>query len=95
MTKTKTKEAVEEMVGRIDFPHLRKTTGQWLQTGAAPQRKPRASFDRLCFYGEQLRELGMSDTDIACMFSDLYWDSATECDLNKELVSTKRRKSPV
>ena len=82
MPKKKTKETVEEMVRRIDFPHTRNKKGTWLQTGAAPVRKPGFSFDRLCFYAQQLRDLGMSDIDIACMFSDLYWDAVTEYDLN-------------
>ena len=59
----------------------------WLQTGSAPILKPKFSFDRLCFYARQLRELGMSDVNVACMFSDLYWDAVTEHDLNKNAAA--------
>jgi|ERR1017187_1475700 hypothetical protein len=87
MTKKNAKETVEQMVSRIDFPHLRDKTGKWLKTGAAPALKPGFAFERLCSYARQLRELGMSDVDIACMFSDLYWDSVSEYDLNKKPVA--------
>ena len=87
MPKKKTAETVEQMVRRIDFPHLRDKTGKWLTTGAAPALKPGFAFERLCFYARQLRELGMSDVDIACMFSDLYWDSVNEYKLNKRPVA--------
>ena len=87
MANKKMKETEKEMVSRIDFPHLRGDKGKWLQTGPAPVLKPQFSFDRLCFYARQLRELGMSDTNIACMFSDLYWDAVTEHDLNKKAAA--------
>ena len=74
---------VATLVEGIDFPHTRKDHGKWLVTGAAPRNEPRFSFQRLTFYATKLRELGMSDTDIACMFSDLYWDAFSEFVLNK------------
>ncbi len=85
MANKQTQETEEELVRNIDFPHLRdKQKGKWLKTGPGPKCKPGESFDRLCFYAKRLRKLGMSDVDIACMFSDLYWDAVTENDLNKK-----------
>lgn len=84
MAKRQYIDPMEELVHRIDFPHLREREGKWLQTDGLPNRRLGFSFERLCFYGRRLRDLGMSDSDIACMFSDLYWDAVTEMDLNKE-----------
>lgn len=90
----KVTETVEERINRIDFPHLRNKRGKWLQTGAAPKLKLGASFERLCFYATQLRKFGMSDTDIACMFSDLYWDAVSEYELNKKAARSKSESKP-
>jgi hypothetical protein len=70
-----------DLVRSIDFPHKRHG-GEWLQKGAAPENKAGFSHDRLVFYAGRLRELGMSDIDIQCMFGDLYWDAFTEFGLN-------------
>lgn len=73
---------MDEVIERINFPHLEKMKGAWLRANSGSQ--PGASFDRLCYYGEKLRALGMSDGDIACMFGDLYWDAFVEFDLNSK-----------
>jgi hypothetical protein len=73
---------VKTLVRNIDFPHTRRG-GKWLARGSAPRNELGFSFERLTFYATQLRELGMSDANIACMFSDLYWDAFSEFGLNK------------
>ncbi|HWV99163.1 MAG TPA: hypothetical protein VNZ64_05660 [Candidatus Acidoferrum sp.] len=79
---------VEELVAAIDFPHHRVSLWRkWLATGAAPENKCGASFSRLCFYATKLRSLGMSDPDIQCMLSDLYWDAVEEHQLNQEAAA--------
>lgn len=88
----KSTRPITEIVASIDFPHKRHN-GEWLQTGAAPENKPGFSHERLVFYASKLRELGMSDVDIQCMFSDLYWDAYTEFQLNGtyEKLESKRK----
>jgi hypothetical protein len=71
-------------VRSIDFPHLREEGGKWLRRSPGDEKDPEFSLDRLCYYGRQLRGLGMPDLDIAVMFGDLYWDAVTEYNLNQE-----------
>jgi hypothetical protein len=68
------------VVRGIDFPHTRHGRGKWLHTG--PNNRPAYSLEQLIYYGEKLREHGMSDADISLMFSDLYWDAFEEFRLN-------------
>ena len=35
----------------------------------------------------------MSDADIMCMFSDLYWDAFTEFDLNQKVKAKAKAKT--
>lgn len=70
-------EEVESLVCRIDFPHKR-DGGGWVQND---QQGRASSLRRACFYAEQLRDLGMSDADIGCLLSDLYWDAVAEMEL--------------
>lgn len=81
MKKKKTID-IEALLRGVDFPHTRKNKGKWLQTGPAPKLEPGFSFQRLCHYASQLRDLGMADSDIVCMLSDLYWDAFSEFKLN-------------
>jgi len=82
MANPKVQDPMDEIIERIRFPHLETMKGKWLKTSSPPASNPGASFDRLCYYGEKLRALGMSDGDIACMFGDLYWDAFEEFKLN-------------
>ena len=68
----------EQLVLRADFPHTRKhredTRLQW---------KSREGFRRLTGRVTKLRALGLDDGDIACLFTDLYWDAFEEFGRNK------------
>ena len=81
---------INELVDSIDLPHKRHPGWKWMQTGAAPACKPGFSRDRLAFYAGKLRNLGMSDADIACLISDLYWDAFTEADKNGTFEKSKQ-----
>ena len=74
--------SIELLVDGIDLPHKRVTDWVWQPDSVDPD-KPMISRRRLIHYATQLRSLGMSDTDIACMISDLYWDSYNECAYNE------------
>jgi hypothetical protein len=78
----RTKISLDQLVDGIDLPHKRHEGWKWMKTGPAPTNKPGFSRDRLIFYAGQLRDLGMGDTDIACLISDLYWDAYTETEKN-------------
>lgn len=86
----KIKISLDQLVDGIDLPHKRHEGWKWMQTGAAPTNKPGFSRDRLIFYAGKLRELGMSDTDIACLISDLYWDAYTEADKNETFAKFQK-----
>lgn len=77
MAKRTPKVSIYSLMASLDLPNLR-DNGTWLQTGPAPQNRPGFCLERLVFYGEKLRDLGMSDTDIVGMFQDLYWDAVNE-----------------
>ena len=79
--KSKKTRPIPDLLKSIDFPHTRHG-GSWLQTGAAPINKLGFSHDRLVYYAEKLRKLGMDDSDIQGMFGDLYWDAYAEFQLN-------------
>jgi hypothetical protein len=79
----KSKIPLDTLVDGMDFPHKRHEGWKWSQEGAAPRSKPGFSYDRLVFYAGQLRDLGMSDGDISCLLTDMYWDSFTECLANR------------
>ncbi len=85
---------IPTMITGIDFPHTRNGRGKWLKTGPSPVNTPEFSFARLCFYAQRLREMGMSDADICCMFSNLYWDAFEEFQFNNTYAaheSTSRK----
>jgi hypothetical protein len=84
-----TQVPVERLVDGIDLPHKRQDGWTWVQTGGAPANKPGFSRDRLMFYAGKLRELGMSDTDIAGLLEDLYWDAYIECSGNDTFSKAK------
>jgi hypothetical protein len=75
-------EPVESLVDRIDLPHKRVQEWVWRPDPDDPA-KPMISRSRLIHYASRLREHGMSDGDIACLISDLYWDSFNECVYNE------------
>jgi hypothetical protein len=75
-------EPAESLVDRIDLPHKRVRDWVWRPAPEDPE-KPMISRSRLIFYASRLREHGMSDVDIAGLFSDLYWDSFYECVYNE------------
>jgi hypothetical protein len=51
------------------------------------QKREREHLSGGCVITRQLRSLGMSDSEIACMFSDLYWDAVTEHKLAEKAVA--------
>lgn len=75
-------EPIESLVDRIDLPHKRVQDWVWRPDPSNPE-KMTISRSRLIHYATQLRGLGMSDADIACLISDLYWDSFNECSYNE------------
>ncbi len=77
---------MKDLVGGIDFPHLR-GGGGWLQRGAAPDNERGFALRRACHHAEKLRACGMADADIACLLSDLYWNAVTEMDLNRQAAA--------
>ena len=84
MANRKSEVPLDEMIRGMDLPHLREGQRKWLKTGAAPQLKPGFALDRLLYYGNQLKGLGMSNVDIVCLLSDLYWDAVDEYKLNSK-----------
>ena len=87
----KSKVPFPDLIRAIDFPQKRHG-GAWLQVGAGPKNKPEFSFDRLVFYASKLRDLGMNDVDIQCMFGDLYWDAFAEFKLNDTYQKLEKKK---
>jgi hypothetical protein len=67
------KAKTEDLVASIDLPHLRERSDYRRKEWSGSQ-----AFGRLVYYAERLRAMGMSDTDISIMFSDLYWNAVGE-----------------
>jgi hypothetical protein len=87
---TNNKLTLDELVDGIDLPHKRHAGWEWKHTGATPANKPGFSRERIVHYVEVLRSKRMSDTDIVCLISDLYWDSFHECLKNKTFTKSEK-----
>ena len=78
----KHKPTPAELVASLKLPHLRDPNGKWMKRDGT-DNDTEVSRLRLEGYAKMLLDLGISDADVSCMFSDLYWDSYEESRLNK------------
>ena len=76
------KTSLHVLVDALDLPHKRHPGWRWIKKGPEPRHKPDFSRDRLVLYAGKLRALGMSDSEVAVLCTDLYWDSFQECRAN-------------
>lgn len=67
--KKNTKETLEERLLGIDWPNTRDGR-KW--------SKSSPSFKRLCHFGNELLDQGLSVEKVSTMFGDLYWDAFEE-----------------
>jgi hypothetical protein len=81
----KTPRKAEYIFSEIDFPHIR-LGGQWLTKNSSSSY---SSFARACYYAAELQKAGLSDTFIAVMIQDLYWDCFQELEAN-DLIKKKK-----
>ena len=75
-----------ELEASYDLPH--KTVDSF---DPRDPKRPLAAQDRRRFYAKKLRELGMSDINIAGLISDLYWDCFDECSFKDAFTEIRNR----